>query len=165
MLQVHFLTCTLVKNTPFHTLYLLEFHFRFNLWEKQIPFFKGICKLLYWTMGNKERCCAVYCLMTHQPWWQVIILHGNEEQVTHWERLTNQTWVKGSKLHSWDLTQDDIKSAARRASEPTGVDLPALSHASGKFHGRDPEQSGISHIHLHTSRVYGALTQFYTTPF
>lgn len=165
MLQVHFLTCTLVKNTPFHTLYLLEFHFRFNLWEKQIPFLKGICKLLYWTMGNKERCCAVYCLMTHQPWGQVIILHGNEEQVTHWERLTDQTWVKGSKLHSWDLTQDDITNQQQGEHQsPLELIYQHSSHASGKFHGRDPEQSGISHIHLHTYEFMEHLPE-HTTPF
>lgn len=48
------------------------------------------------------------------------------------ERLTDQTWVKGSKLHSWDLTQDDItnQQQGEDQSPPAGVDLPTSTPAT-----------------------------------
>lgn len=125
-----------------------------DLWEKQILFLKGICKLLYWATGNKERYYAVYCLMTHQPRWQVIILHGNEEQATHRKEINRSDMSQGVKASQLRFdSRWHHKSAARRGSEPTSWGWSTYqhsSHSSGKFHGRDPEQLGISHIHPHT---------------
>lgn len=99
------------------------FHYRSStsdLWEKQILFLKGICKLLYWATGNKERYCAVYCLMTYQPQWQVIILRGNEEQATHGREINRSDTSQGVKASQLRFdSRWHHKSAARGGSEPT----------------------------------------------